>query len=209
MGAYLLWHPAYVDAKPLTLEAFVTVGDALLEPRAGPDLDRSVRAALGLPVDGGPADLERVRTSYFTSYRDSPDWESRWALAWRWRTAVGVDDSRPPLPPFPDDGSEDVEAAGIMPGPPAACPCVLLVDAPTQALAHLAATVVERLCPGAQIEQGRAVDRFPQLRIDLGPRPVAWYEAGADEAEAVLTALADLDVSLSATTLDRLTRSRG
>ena len=209
MGAYLLWHPAYVVGEPLTLEAFVTMGDALLEPRAGGALDVSVRTALGLPIDGEPADLEPARSSYFTSYRDSALWEDRWASVWRWRTRVGVDESRRALPAFPDDGCVDIEAAGNLPGPPEVSPCLLVVDARTPAEARRAATVVTRVCPDARIERGRALDRFPQLRVDLGPKPVEWYEAGADEAEALLAALADLDVSLSATTLDRLTQPTG
>lgn len=45
----------------------------MLEPRSGPALERSVRAALGLPDDGRPMELVEVRTSYFSSCRDGTD----------------------------------------------------------------------------------------------------------------------------------------
>ena len=50
MTGYHIWHPAYVVAEPLTLEAFVTLGESLLLSH-GTDMfvDETLRA-LGLTL---------------------------------------------------------------------------------------------------------------------------------------------------------------
>jgi hypothetical protein len=39
--------------------------------------------------------------------------------------------------------------------------------------------------PAAQLDEGCAFARFPQLQVDLGDHDDAWYQAGAAEATAV------------------------
>src|SRR5947209_6880412 len=189
MAGYHLWHPAYVIAEPLTLEAFITLGDAFLPPRRDA---QAVLAALDLNVKTRGATLDPIRTHYFSSYRDSGDWEDRWAPAWRLRATL-LTERAPTLPNEPlhfgYDGAPD---------PPAdehEWRCLVIAHADDDDTIEAAAHAVE----DADCLRAEASGHRPQLRCDLGVRTQPWYESGAPEAEALLRALSAAGASTSAT----------
>ncbi len=206
MGSYHLWHPCYLRSGPVTIEAFVTAGDALLDPRGGRELTTAVLSTIGLAdVVARVQDhsLVPTRTPYFGSYRDSGDWRDRWPEAWRWRATLRPGPT-PALRAAPAGNRYDLDAPGVISRTVGHWPCLLVVDAATETLIERAAAVIEAAYPGADIERARALDRFPQLRVGLGDHPASWFEAGATEAEDLLGALNEVGAS---TSVDGLMRS--
>lgn len=192
MASYHLWHPAYVIGDPLTLELFVTQGDALLAPKAGTAVAEAALDALGLDVAPRASRLEEMRTHYFSSYRgETGDWRDAWDLVWRLRMRLVVDRA-PTLPAPPSGGYFDLDKA------PVAAPrdtdrawsCLLLADARESKAIDDAEAIVRRSHPDADYVRGRAFTRYPQLRAVIGSHRRAWYERGAEEAEATLEAIA-------------------
>ncbi len=198
MASYHLWHPAYVTAEPLTLELFVTQGDALMPPGPAPGLARSALDALGLGDDPRTQRVDAVRTHYFSSHRDaSEDWRDRWDLSWRLRMTF-VTSRAASLPEPPGWGYYDLDAVGATepPSEDGPWPCLLVADVRDAEGLEAAEGVAADAFPDAECVRGRAFTRRPQLRCEAGPFPRAWYEDGAAEAEAALQALAAAGASV-------------
>jgi hypothetical protein len=192
VASYHLWHPSYVVGDPLTLELFVTQGDALLAPAAGTEVAKAALEALGLDVTPRASRLEEMRTHYFSSHRgETGDWRDAWDLVWRLRTRLVVDRA-PTLPAPPGGGYFDLDKApGAMPNDTdRAWPCLLLADASESKTIDEAEAIVRRSHPDADCVRGRAYTRYPQLRAVVGSHRSAWYERGAEEAEAILESIA-------------------
>ena len=206
MASYHLWHPCFVQTDPLTIEAYVTTGDALLDPRGGRELTVAALTVVGLagilPRVRDDA-LEVARSPYFSSYRDRADWQDRWPPVWRWRATLAPGPT-PALRAAAAGNRYDLDAPGAMPEEHDQWRALLVVDAASEDLVDQAVDAVSAAFPEAALERGRALDRFPQLRVDLGRLPVAWYEAGATEAEDLLIALDEMGASTSVDALSRL-----
>ncbi|HYO46964.1 MAG TPA: hypothetical protein VEY33_09795 [Gemmatimonadota bacterium] len=205
MGSYHLWHPCFVQDDPLTIEAYVTTGDALLDPRGGRELTVSALSALGLADVTSRLlgdSLDAARTHYFSSYRDRQDWQDRWPEVWRWRATLAPGPT-PALRAAPAGNRYDLDAPGSMPQDAKHWTCLLVVDAATDAISDRAAELIAAARPGALLERARALDRFPQLRVNLGRFPVSWFVAGATEAEELLAALDEVGASMSVEALLR------
>lgn len=206
MASYHLWHPCFVQTDPLTIEAYVTTGDALLDPRGGRELTVAALTVVGLagilPRVRDDA-LEVARSPYFSSYRDRADWQDRWPPVWRWRATLAPGPT-PALRAAAAGNRYDLDAPGAMPRHRDHWPALLIVDAPSEAIADRAADAISGVFPKAAVERARALDRFPQLRAVVGRFPVAWFEKGAAEAEDLLIVLDELGASTSVDALSRL-----
>lgn len=205
MGSYHLWHPCFVRADPLTIEAYVTTGDALLDPRRSRELTVAALSAIGLADAASRVHddaLDVARSPYFSSYRDRPDWQDRWPEVWRWRVTLAPG-ATPAMPTAPPGNRYDLDAPGSMPHEREKWTCLLVVDAASDATRDRAAGAIAAAFPAATVEPARALDRFPQLRVDLGTFPVSWFEAGAPEAEELLAALHEVGASTSVDSLSR------
>ncbi len=205
MGSYHLWHPCFVRADPLTIEAFVTTGDALLDPRRGRELTVAALSAIGLAdVASRVRDdaLDVARSQYFSSYRDRPDWRDSWPAVWRWRATL-TPGPTPALRTAPMGNRYDLDAPGSLPQENQQWTCLLVVDAASDAIRDRAAELIAAAFPGSALGRARALDRFPQLRADLGRFPVSWFEAGAAEAEELLIKLDEAGASTSVDALSR------
>ena len=202
MAPYHLWHPSYVIAEPLTIEAFVTLGDSLLLSHGTDAFVRQALRAIGLDVRVQDWHLDAVRSHYFNSHREaSSDWEDAWDLTWRLRVAIDAADP-PDLPDPPRSGYFDLDASDgsfrpdDRPQQRDGWVCLLLADAPSTRIMKAAAAVIERRHPDADCLHGRAFNRYPQLRCEVGCFPRAWYEQGAAEAEETLAELKAVDASV-------------
>ena len=201
MAAYHIWHPAYVRSEPLILEAFVTLGDAIFLAHGTDAFVQAVLEVLGIGVKPAAWQFDAMRTHYFSSYRDSStDWEDRWALAWRLRATLPPE-SPPMLPELNRRGYFDLNAADgsfradDRPQQWAGWPCLILADAPSATIFESAERVVQSARAQTSCERGVAFGRYPQLRCDLGYFPRAFYEQGAQEAEALLDEISKIGAS--------------
>lgn len=190
MANYHFWHPAFVAAEPLTLEVFLTQGDALLPPAGGEKTAAAILETLGAESTINGTDFNAIRTAYFSSYREnSTDWRDAWSLTWTLRITLDTDRA-PTIPNPPSSGYFDLNSAATVPESEAqSWPCILIADAPTTKILNAACAITKRSFPDARILLGRAFGRYSQLRCDIGERTRSWYEDGATEAEATLTAL--------------------
>ncbi len=196
-----LWHPSYVSREPIVLEAFATLGDAFTLSRGTDELVRAALARFGITAAPRRWTFVATRTHYFNEYRGEPDcaWADAWSLAWRLRAEL---DEAPPLPAPPRRGYFDLEEADATfrfsdsPEDWPAWPCLVLADAPDEETLIDARKLVEARFPDAELTFGEAYRQVPQLRVLLGDRPRAFYEAGAAEAEALLSVLTDVGASV-------------
>ncbi len=202
MAAYHIWHPAYIRGEPLTLEAFVTLGDTILLSRGTDALVQAALSVLGLAITPVAWQFEAMRTHYFSSYRDlSGDWEDRWALAWRLRVILPPR-SAPALPEPPGWGYFDLDAAdgsfraGDRPQLWPGWPCLILADASSALIFENTERVVRNAHRQAVCDRGRAFGRYDELRCDLGFFPRSFYEQGAADAEALLDQIAKTGASV-------------
>jgi hypothetical protein len=202
VGDYHIWNPAYLGSGPgpVVLECHVTLGQAFLLGRGSMELVAGALAVLGVRETPRRWTFEAMRTHYFSSYRStSTEWENRWDLAWRLRAEL---DQIAPLSAIPDWGHLDLDAiddsfrTDDRPSQWPAWGCLVLADFADALALVEARSMVTRLCPTASLATGLAFGRIPQLRCDLGPRPRAFYEAGAAEAEQLLAALAAVGASV-------------
>jgi hypothetical protein len=197
LASYHIWHPAYVTAEPLTLEAFITLGDSLFLSRGTAALVDDTLEALSIRATPATWQFDVMRTHYFSSYRESSDdWRAAWDLVWRLRVTI-QSESAPELPEPPGWGYFDLEAVDASYRPDDTpehydgWPCLLLADARKQSTIEAAQGIVERAYPHADSVRGQAFVRHPQLRSEIGFFPRAYYEQGATDAEATLKALVD------------------
>jgi hypothetical protein len=209
MAAYHIWHPAYVRGEPLTLEAFVTLGDAIFLSRGTDAFVQAALSVLGVTIRPADWQFEAMRTHYFSSYRDSSsDWEDRWSLAWRLRVVLSPPQSGA-LADLPAWGYFDLDAADgsfradDRPQQWAGWPCLILADASSMAIYESAERVVHNLRPQATCEHGKAFGRYDQLRCDLGYFPRDFYQQGAPEAEALLHEISKTGASVRFNGSDR------
>jgi hypothetical protein len=192
MASYHIWHPAYVHAEPLVLEAFITLGDSIFLSQGTATFVQAVLNALGLVIQPLSWQLQPVRTHYFNSYReDSGNWEDAWDLVWRLRMTLRPE-SPPALPDPPGWGYFDLNAADGSFRPESeprqwrGWNCLLLADAADVSIIETVKSIVGSAQPQAVCEWGKAFGRLHELRCDLGYYPRSFYERGAPEAEALL-----------------------
>jgi hypothetical protein len=199
VASYHIWHPSYPLESPRTLELFVTLGDAFFLAHGSDELVAAALAALGIRSRPKSWSFQAMRSHYFSSYRGQGAWEDDWALVWRLRAELP---DTPPLPPPRTWGYFDLETIDQSfnrADPPdkwQSWPALVLADVPDdEALEGVRSLLLER-CLTAEIATGRAYARVPQLRCILGDRHRAFYEAGATEAESLLTSMVDLGASV-------------
>lgn len=192
MASFHIWHPAYVSADPLVLEAFITLGDSIFLSTGTAAFVREALNAMGIETEPLAWDMLPARTHYFNSYREeSGDWEDAWSLAWRLRMRLPPEPP-PALPEPPGWGFFDLEALDSSYRPadePRQWPgwhCLLLADAPQASTVERLTRIVERAQPQAVCEWGKAFGHDHELRCDLGYQQRAFYERGAPGAEALL-----------------------
>jgi len=202
MASYHIWHPAYVHADPLILEAFVTLGDSIFLSKGTPTFVEAALSALGLALQPLSWQFQPVRTHYFNSYRThSGDWEDAWDLVWRLRMSIDPA-SPPPLPAPPGWGYFDLNAADGSFRPddqPQQWPgwnCLILADARDLGTLRAVERIVQRSRPDVVCEWGKAFGREHELRSDLGYYPREFYESGAAEAEALLSEIVGAGASV-------------
>jgi hypothetical protein len=181
------WNPQLVAEAPPTVELYVTCG----EGHVGNGTDAFVVELLrDAQVDFTAIrrwSAEPYRAFYFTSYPSADEeWEDRWPLAWRFTVSLST------LPVI--RGTEGKywseafdESASWSTPPPSGAHCLVLADFEDQVSAETARELI-----GRHGRIGRAMQRFWQLAIDLGPRDDAFYASGAGEAFAVMDRCRDL-----------------
>ena len=208
MASYHIWHPAFVNAEPLILEAFITLGDSLFLCRGTDKFVEGALQVLQLTIQSLSWQLEAMRTPYFSSYRGSTDeWEDAWDLAWRLRITLPPD-SPPVLPRPPGWGYFDLDAADgsfrpdDSPSQWAGWHCLILADAADPNTIEHAERRVKDAQPQAVCVRCRPAGRYHQLRCDLGYYPLAFYAQGALEAEAVLREISGTGASVRFTGLE-------
>lgn len=202
MASYHLWHPAYIASKPLTLECFVTLGDAFFLSRGTDDFVQAALRAIGLDVETDTWRFDAMRTPYFSSYRGvTGDWEDDWALAWRLRAQLKPTPAPAP-PAAPSWGYFDLEAVDKSfdpldhPDRWQGWHGLVLADAPDLAVIDAVRDILRRRYPQAECVLGKAFSRDPQLRCDLGFRKRTFFESGAAEFEDLLTRLVEAGASV-------------
>lgn len=206
MGSFHLWHPAYVLAEPLTLEAYVTLGDAILPPGDAAAVTEAATAALDLGLTWRDPRLEPVRTHYFSSSRgQTGDWQDDWAVVWRLRATILTGQEQALAEP-PGWGYVDLDVGASAPADDDTWPCVVIADAADAGVIDAAKRRIRASHPDAELRHGKAFARYPQLRCDLGERPRSWFADGAEEAEVTLAMLAERGLSVRFDGLDAVRR---
>jgi hypothetical protein len=202
MASYHIWHPAYVNQHPETLEAFITLGDSIFLSRGTETFVQAALRALDLEIKPVSWQLEAIRTHYFGSYRGSTgEWEDDWPLAWRLRVMLSPG-SQPALPQPPSWGYCNLDAADgsfrpdDRPRQWAGWHCLILADTVSSNVLDQAESIVRNSRGQAVCTRGIAFGRYPQLRCDLGYFPRGFYEQGAPEAEAVLREISQTGASV-------------
>lgn len=192
MTAFNLWNPALLGPKRLR----VTENEGSMG--AGTDL---LVSTICVECGAGTATswtLEAVRTGYFTDYPDPEEaWEDRWALAWA--LTVELASARRALLPVPLVGRFAIDAEGGRRDAARHSPirCLVIADARTEADAERLAALVPA---HYAVERSRSLGALPSLLIDLGARDDAFFEAGAEDAVALMATLADAGASVHRST---------
>lgn len=193
MPLYDLWSPHLV--APRTLRAYLTEHESLFTADGTDALIAAACAACGAGVPATWA-WRALRTQYFSSYRDDPgSWRDAWNLAFE--ITVELREPPPPLA-VPVTGAlaipeGDASYRHATPPDRSRLPCVVLADFRSAAAAEAAVALAPA---GAVVVRGVGFGRFPSLAIDLGVRDEAFFAGGADDAEALVAALAAAGASV-------------
>ena len=196
---YSVWYPFPAGNDPPAVEMWLTPANMRNIGSGTDELVAGLLEAAGVSARVVRWSMRRFRTSYFTEYLDSDDWQDVWQPAWKVRAELAEPaffGKRAPGGEYDanvvdDSWSPDNDTGRIL-----AAPCLVLADFPDPDALGRARKDVAELAPGVRLAEGRALDRFPQLEIDLGDRPASFYEEGAGDA----VALAEVCRSLGAST---------
>ncbi len=209
MPAYRLWHAN--QPTPHSVEGYLVDSDSSFLGTGTEHFVDVVQEALRIEAPRRRWRMTPVRNNYFAAYRtDASSWEDAWNVAWHivieWPEAVAL--GGPALHAAVGVDAADASHSKGSPYDWDEIDCWVIGDA---ADAAAAATMRDALVKsGATVGGGLAFGRFPQVRVELGKRTRAFFEAGAAEAEALVAQLDAMGASTGlATTSDwRHTRWR-
>jgi hypothetical protein len=198
MSAYLIWNPTIVEGRePPTLEMVVTDSDS---DQIADGTDQFVVGLLrDLEIDLTPTRwrLTTYRSLYYSDYLDD-GWEGRWPVVRKVRVELPATPYRLPIARYgwihtnatdaswtPEKHSLNLRSAR----------CLVVADFANAAALERAKAVV--IAAHTRGEVGGALTfacadafgAYPQLQIDMGDFPNAFYEDGAVDAEKVIRLL--------------------
>jgi hypothetical protein len=189
MANYWIWNPWLASLNPPVVELLVTWQEAFYIGEGSDELTRDLVRDAG--IDAAPTrwTLARCRAIYVSPDPDG-DWEDRWRLVWKLRATL---DRAPASLPSTPDGRVESDAVDASyqdavhdPFNLTSARCLIVADFKDAAARDCARDAVAAAYPAAQLADGVAMGRYPQLHIDLGDRDNAYYRADAADAADVL-----------------------
>lgn len=190
MSVFYIWNPTLKKTDPPTVDFIVTSGDG---DQIGEGSPKFYAAALkDVGVDAKPWKCDPLVLSRSSYYSDEPKagWEDRWRVVWRARATLKTAPKKMPMHKGPvgtdaDDETFSRERHWLS---AESFHCLVVADFATDAAFEKARSAVAKLPNAKKYEVQRMVGRdcLPQLQVDLGERPVGFFEDGATEAEKVI-----------------------
>jgi hypothetical protein len=198
MSLFYLWNPSINTERPEVLDLVLTRGDSYGLNKGTASFLGSVVAALGIQADIVRWSITTCRSQYFSDFIGEDDWRDNWQLVWKLSMTArkNIGEITPTAEPWvgldvlddtwkiaPDDHSAAVEG-------------LVIADFRTVAAREKARATIarhagierfrERLGLAAPtFSTGMAYGKYPQLLIQLGQLPGAFFADGADYAESV------------------------
>jgi hypothetical protein len=198
MSLFYVWNPSLVKQDPPTLTFVLSTGDGDQIGRGTDEFIAGLLRDLQVTVPPVRWSLLPFRAYYFRDPDLSgPDWQDLWPMMWLATVEVPTVPMQVPVTWHGPRGTDanNVDDASFSRDDhwlywPSAH-CLVIADfANEEARARAKSTVIAmhqrgELTRSPSFHYGEAAGRYPTLYVDLGDRPNAFYESGAEEAERV------------------------
>ena len=84
MSAFYIWNPMVTPEDKRKLHFFVTNGDVPSGIFSDKNFGQEIVSTMGINKKVADLKITAYRSSYFSEYMDSDDWQDVWQIVWRW-----------------------------------------------------------------------------------------------------------------------------
>lgn len=196
MSMLHIWNPAIVPDHPDSLEFILTRGDSDAVAGGTRQFAEELLQDIGIQATVTSWSIKPYRTSYFSEYLDSDDWQDTWQPVWKVRIVTTAHLGRVPKIDGPwteTDATDGSWSRADYLDDDTVIGCLVISDFTRKAALNKAQSAITK-DETVQAMQRRyavrapafshsvALGKYPQLQIDLGAFPGEFFAHGADYA---------------------------